>query len=286
MESIAGAAGTNGSMSHFMNMADPNQTTTHALVAYLRMEADLADEKAKRLRAQAEALSERYGVTDEMQSQYELNPDQLPPLNEQGLPKYKGKKRGRKPKPRKRKLDPNRRKRQHTAYTLFVQEIYPSVKAQHSDLQSKEVISIVAKQWKAMMADEKREWKLRAKATHEEEDDDHEVEEEDDNTDHGEILDDDDGGANHLVEVVVGGEAEATAAADAVYQQTVAEMEADDVVEGEDDDNDNVDETDEDQEEAVAFHDTEIEEIEEVEEEEPEEPPPPAKRRRGRPKKS
>ena len=146
---------TNGSLVGAME--DPSLTTTSALVAYLRMEADLADEKAKRLRAQASALCERFGVTDEMQSHYELDPHQLPPMDENGVPKYRGKKRGRKPKPRKRKLDPNRRKRQHTAYTLFVQEIYPGVKAQNPHLQSKDVISIVAKQWKEQLTSEEKQ---------------------------------------------------------------------------------------------------------------------------------
>ena len=285
----AAAAGTNGSSSHFINMADPTLTTTSALVSYLRMEADIADERAQRLRSQAEALSERFGVTAELQSQYELNPDQMPPLDERGVPKYKGKKRGRKPKPRKRKLDPNRRKRQHTAYTLFVKEIYPGVKAQHPDLQSKEVISIVAKQWKeSLTPEEKRDWKIRAKSTHVEEEEDEEEEEEeeeeeDDETEQGEVGDDDgdhhhDDGMHttHLAVAVAAhteGEAEATAAADAVYQQAVAEMEADgavvdDHVQGIDDDHD-------------AFMMKEVEH-----EEEPEEPPTPVRRRRGRPKKS
>jgi hypothetical protein len=97
----------------------------------------------------------------------ELDPDQLPPLDENGVPKYKGKKRGRKPKYRKRKPNPNRRKRQHTAYTLFVQETYPGVKAANPNLPSKDVISIVAKQWGNLLSlEEKQEWKLKAVATH------------------------------------------------------------------------------------------------------------------------
>ena len=202
--------------------ADPSMTTTHALVAYLRMEADLADEKAKRLRAQAAALAEQFGVTEDMQSQYELTPDQLPPVDQNGVPRYKGKKRGRKPKPRKRKQDPNRRKRQHTAYTLFVQETYPRVKLEHPELQSKEVISIVAKKWKSFSAQEKKSWKERAQATHEDDDDD---DEEEDETEVGEAAVGDT--AHHHLDSVhhLVGEAEATAAADAVYQQTVAEME-------------------------------------------------------------
>jgi HMG (high mobility group) box len=244
-------------------MSDPSVTTTHALVAYLRMEADLADEKAKRLRAQADALAERFGVTDDMQSHYELNPDQLPPMDENGVPKYRGKKRGRKPKPRKRQRDPNRRKRQHTAYTLFVQETYPGVKEQHPDLQSKDVISIVARQWKEFSLAEKGTWKERAKATHADE-------EEEDDTEIGESAGHEDE-HDHQLEAVgeVDGEAEATAAADAVYQQTVAEM-ADAAVE--EDEDEELEEEDDDEED------------EGEEEEVP--PPPPTRRRRGRPKKT
>ena len=306
--SAAGGGGTNGASSHFINMSDPSLTTTSALVSYLRMEADIADERAKRLRSQAAALSERFGVTAELQSQYELNPDQMPPLDERGVPKYKGKKRGRKRKPRKRKIDPNRRKRQHTAYTLFVKEIYPGVKAQHPELQSKEVISIVAKQWKeSLTAEEKRDWKIRAKSTHvieedegeeeeeeevEEEDEEEEEEEDEDvEAEHGEGGDDDNDDSdqhhhedglhnNHLAVAAAahtGGEAEATAAADAVYQQAVAEMEADEGV---------VDDS-----HVQGIHDDHDPEAyimkeEENEEEEPEEPPTPVRRRRGRPKKS
>ena len=88
-------------------------------------------------------------------------------MDEHGIPKYKGKKRGRKPKNRKRKSNPNRRKRQHTAYTLFVQETYPGVKAANPNLPSKEVISIVAKQWgNELSKEEKHAWKMRALATH------------------------------------------------------------------------------------------------------------------------
>ena len=101
----------------------------------------------------------------------ELPPDQLPPLDEHGVPKYKGKKRGRKPKYRKRKANPNRRKRQHTAYTLYVQETYPGIKAANPELPSKDVISIVAKQWAdGISPEEKKQWKERAKATHEDDD--------------------------------------------------------------------------------------------------------------------
>ena len=113
-----------------------------------------------------------------MLSSLELDPDQLPPLDANGIPKYKGRKRGRKPKIRKRKSNPNRRKRQHTAYTLFVKEVYPSVKAQHSDFPNKEMISIVAKQWALVLPEDKLKWKARAQLTHDSADEDEEEDEE------------------------------------------------------------------------------------------------------------
>lgn len=45
-------------------------SATAALVAFLRMEADLAEEKARRLRAQATAMAIQFGVTDETQDAY------------------------------------------------------------------------------------------------------------------------------------------------------------------------------------------------------------------------
>lgn len=92
----------------------------------------------------------------------DLDPTELPPLDEKGLPKYKGKKRGRKPKEKKRKMNPDRPKRKHTGYTLFMQEMYPSAKSECPDLPSKDLISLVAKRWKDLGTDGKTAWKDRA----------------------------------------------------------------------------------------------------------------------------
>lgn len=155
---------------------------TEAMVTYLRTEADRADDKAKRLRKQAAEIAERFGITEESQQTYDLDPNDLPPLDENGLPRYKGKKRGRKPKPRKRRrtrdtsngnhghhYDGNyntnnsvRPKRKHTGYTLFMQETYPCAKSEHPGLPSKELIRLVAKQWKELETEGKSSWKERA----------------------------------------------------------------------------------------------------------------------------
>ena len=61
-----------------------------------------------------------------------------------------------------------------------MQEHYPGVRSQHPDWQSKDVISLVAKQWAQVPADEKKTWKERALATHEDDEQpDEEGEEED-----------------------------------------------------------------------------------------------------------
>ena len=87
-------------------------------------------------------------------------------MDEHGIPKYRGRKRGRKPRPRKRKSNPDRPKRKHTAYTLFVQEQHPLIRAQHPTWLSKQILSVVAKQWADVPAEEKKMWKERALATH------------------------------------------------------------------------------------------------------------------------
>lgn len=88
-------------------------------------------------------------------------------MDENGVPKYKGKKRGRKPKAKKRKMNPDRQKRKHTGYTYYMQETYPGIKAANPGMASKEVISIVAKKWKEdLAAEEKQSWKDRAQTAH------------------------------------------------------------------------------------------------------------------------
>lgn len=67
-------------------MTDASSSST-ALVAYLRCEADMAELKAKRLRQQIHELVEQHGepnwtIVD--------NPGDMAPLNEFGMPKYKG----------------------------------------------------------------------------------------------------------------------------------------------------------------------------------------------------
>lgn len=43
---------------------------TASFIAFLRMEADLSDEKAKRLRLQADELAEQHGITIDMESSF------------------------------------------------------------------------------------------------------------------------------------------------------------------------------------------------------------------------
>ena len=164
MSEAAAASGGSGGEGEGENA---DFSATRALVGFLRSEADQAEEKARRLRAQSASLARKFGITDSQQSTYGIPPDQLPPLDENGVPRYKGRKRGRKPKPRKRKANPNRQKRRHTAYTLFVKETHPVVKACNPGLLANEIISIIAKRWSSELTpEEKKEWKARALATH------------------------------------------------------------------------------------------------------------------------
>ena len=64
------AAATAGVTSFAVQDNDDNFSATKSLVAYLRMEADLADEKAKKLRAQAAELARKFGITDAQQEAY------------------------------------------------------------------------------------------------------------------------------------------------------------------------------------------------------------------------
>jgi hypothetical protein len=142
---------------------DANEfSIAESMVSYLRKEAALADQKAKRLRLQAAELAVKFGITNDIQETYELDPIELAPLDEKGQPKYKGKKRGRKPKARQRKRKVGSPKRKHTGYTLFMQETYAGTKAANPELPSTGVISLVAKQWKELAVERKTEWKERA----------------------------------------------------------------------------------------------------------------------------
>jgi hypothetical protein len=173
------------SLGLFSAFLDPEDAATTALVAYLRSEADLADQRSRSLRTQADQLAAVYDISDTTMERYGglLQTNELPPLDEHGFPKYRGRKRGRKPKPRQRKSKPDRPKRQHTAYTLFVSEVYPSVKAQNQGRPSKDLIAIVAKEWASLPDNEKLTWKDRALKTHRAADEDEEEEEEEDNND-------------------------------------------------------------------------------------------------------
>lgn len=183
---------------YYHSNPNPNPNTivdVNSIIHFLQMEATQCEERARSLRSFAEHLKIQSGQTiasatasatttategtrtstaatslllsssNQYQPQYHQQ-SSLKPL------KYTGKKRGRKPKKRKRIHNPNAPKRKHTAYTLFVQETYPKLKAQyypptgdsHNDkkFQSRDIIAMVAKQWKEMTSDTKRQWKDRA----------------------------------------------------------------------------------------------------------------------------
>ena len=200
--------------------------STHAsglnFCAFLRAEADAADDKARRLRIQAATLTQTAGLdigkfpicgvglslgcearscvannrlkSNRCWSRYlthypplssspiapslpvkNLTADELAPLDEHGKPKYTGKKRGRKPKPKKRQRKLGAPKRKHTGYTLYMKENYPSVKMAMAgrvpEAQSKDVISSVATSWKSLSEEDRGAWKERARTMSAEEED-------------------------------------------------------------------------------------------------------------------
>ena len=55
----AAAGGTNNSLA-----------VSRSLISFLRMEADLSEERAKRLRKQAATIAEQFGITEESQQAY------------------------------------------------------------------------------------------------------------------------------------------------------------------------------------------------------------------------
>ena len=71
----AAAGATNGGTAvagtpYLSEYSEEAFSSTQALVAFLRMEADLAEEKAKRLRDQAAALAIQFSVSETLQQQY------------------------------------------------------------------------------------------------------------------------------------------------------------------------------------------------------------------------
>jgi hypothetical protein len=61
---------TNGNINGSSSSNDEGFSAIQALVAYLRMEADLAEQKAKRLRAQAALMGQQFHVSQSLQEAY------------------------------------------------------------------------------------------------------------------------------------------------------------------------------------------------------------------------
>jgi HMG (high mobility group) box len=149
-------------------LSTAQMSSVESMLSFLCNEADSAEERAKRLRDQAKTLAEQFGIDfDQFHrklSQQDTSRD-MAPLDEHGHPKYKGKKRGRKPRPRQRKHNPDREKRRHTGYTLFVQETHPLIKNDNLQATNAQIVSIVAKRWRDLSESQRRQWKARALAT-------------------------------------------------------------------------------------------------------------------------
>jgi hypothetical protein len=133
-----------------------------AFIAFLRVEASSSEDRARSLRATAAAIEanahegkssrgrECYFVAPKLSSC--LIPIIILRLHQSCVA------RGRRK--RKRETKP---KKAHTAYTLYVSENYESIKKTHgADMPSKDIISIIARQWSQIDDQEKQAWQFRA----------------------------------------------------------------------------------------------------------------------------
>lgn len=107
-----------------------NNVAAQAFIAFLRCEAQQAEERAKSLRATAATIE----------------------ANNLGGARKK----------HKRDASTEGKSKAHSAYTLFVHENYEIIKKEHTDLPSREIISILAQQWGSTSEEEKQVWKYRA----------------------------------------------------------------------------------------------------------------------------
>jgi hypothetical protein len=102
---------------------------------------------------------------------------------------------------KRKRADPLGKHKAHSAYTLFVHENYGLIKRDHGELPSREIISILARQWGSTSEEEKQIWKYRAEQAREEPfptvpgmlPDDHETDD-DETLDEEDGIDDDTGG--------------------------------------------------------------------------------------------
>eukprot|EP00934_Nitzschia_sp_Nitz4_P006838 Nitzschia sp. Nitz4//scaffold58_size112336//33270//33792//NITZ4_004024-RA/size112336-augustus-gene-0.3-mRNA-1//1//CDS//3329554962//6828//frame0 len=108
---------------------------THAVqafIAFLRCEAKLAEERAKSLRTTAAAI--------------EANNNNIT---------------GRSKK-RPRESSPVEPRKNHTAYSFFVNENLELLRKEQPELSSRELVAILARQWDVTSEEEKLVWKYRA----------------------------------------------------------------------------------------------------------------------------
>jgi hypothetical protein len=135
-----------------------------AFIAFLRVEASNSEDRARSHRATAAAIEanahegKSIGRTDSRESDFFAHKLSCCLILYNNLPINYLVARGRKK--RKRETKP---KKAHTAYTLYVHENYESVKKAHRpDMPSKDIISLIARQWSQIGDQEKQAWQFRA----------------------------------------------------------------------------------------------------------------------------
>jgi hypothetical protein len=72
-ETVAAAVAAASAVDHDQHSSmerEEHFNATTALVSFLRMEADIAEEKGRRLRQQATSLAQQFGVSEALQESY------------------------------------------------------------------------------------------------------------------------------------------------------------------------------------------------------------------------
>ena len=70
MAALSVVANANATVAAAAGDTNNSLAVSRSLISFLRMEADLSEERAKRLRKQAATIAEQFGITEESQQAY------------------------------------------------------------------------------------------------------------------------------------------------------------------------------------------------------------------------
>ncbi len=140
-----------------------SSAAVQAFIAFLRCEAQQAEERAKSLRATAAAIE-----ANTLEGRCDHRTTVFHESRKADLFFYFSFTAGIK----KRKRDPSitnsKSIKTHSAYTMFVHENFELIRKDHADLATREIISMLARQWGSTSEEEKQIWKYRAEQSRDE----------------------------------------------------------------------------------------------------------------------